>query len=90
MYDTYGDGWHGNAFGIKQNDDIVSTFGSNFTSGSSYGPVLLNVIPNVHASLILVSSGLNKHQIKFYLYDENGELIYYKSPSSFSSDTIFH
>ena len=44
-------------FGIKQNNTIVSTFGEDFTDGESFGPVYLNVVQNVTASIILVSLG---------------------------------
>ena len=27
MYDSFGDGWFNNVFGIKQNNNIISTFG---------------------------------------------------------------
>ena len=57
MNDSYGDGWNRNVFGIEQNNVIVSTFGENFTNGYSLGPVILNVIPNISATLTLVTLG---------------------------------
>ena len=46
MSDSYGDGWNGNILGIKQNNTMVGTFGSNFTTGSSSGPVYITVQGN--------------------------------------------
>ena len=55
MFDSYGDGWHVLTLGIKQDNRWVSTFGGDYSSGSSYGPVTLNVIPNVPAFLAVVA-----------------------------------
>lgn len=51
MTDSYGDGWNGLVLGIKQDGAWTSTFGSQFTSGSSYSPVTLQVKANKHAKL---------------------------------------
>ena len=57
MTDTVGDGWNGNVFGIRQNNTIVTTFGSDFIDGPSYGPITLYVMRNVRATLVVVSVG---------------------------------
>ena len=57
MTDAVGDGWNDNVFGIRQNNTIVTTFGSGFIDGSSYGPINISVMRNVHATLVLVSIG---------------------------------
>lgn len=46
IYDSYGDGWNGNVLGIKQNNTIVGTFGSNFYWGTSMPPAYLVVQGN--------------------------------------------
>lgn len=33
MIDSAGDGWNGNAIGLKQNTELVSIFGGTFTNG---------------------------------------------------------
>ena len=38
MTDTWGDGWNDNVLGLRQNNFIVGTFGSDFTTGHSLGP----------------------------------------------------
>jgi hypothetical protein len=43
MSDSYGDGWNGNILGFMQNKVVVGTFGSNFTKGSSSGPVKVTI-----------------------------------------------
>lgn len=43
MTDSYNDGWHGLSIGIKQDNEIVSSFGGDFTSGGSYGPIIISV-----------------------------------------------
>lgn len=47
MTDSYGDGWNGLIIGVKQGTNWTSTFGSGFNSGSSYGPVTIQVKNNV-------------------------------------------
>jgi hypothetical protein len=44
MTDSYGDGWNNNIFGFKQNGVIVATFGKEFTSGKTYGPVNVAIV----------------------------------------------
>lgn len=44
MSDSGSNGWNGNIVGLRQNGAIFWQFGSNFTSGSSLGP--LNVTIN--------------------------------------------
>jgi len=41
MTDSYGDGWAGMVFGLKQNGVNVGSFGLGFTAGSAYGPITL-------------------------------------------------
>ena len=43
MVDSYGDGWEGTVLGLKQNGMVVGTFGENFTSGSTSGPITITV-----------------------------------------------
>ena len=38
MTDTWGDDWNDNVLGLRQNNFIVGTFGSDFTTGHSLGP----------------------------------------------------
>jgi hypothetical protein len=54
MVDSYGDGWQGLTIGIRQGSNIVSTFGTGFNSGSSYGPVNITVKKNIFADLVVV------------------------------------
>lgn len=43
MTDIAGDGWNGNVLAIKQNNIIIGTFGSAFTSKNVSGPVTITV-----------------------------------------------
>ena len=43
MIDSAGDGWNGNVLAIKQDNAVVGTFGTNFASGASSGPVTITV-----------------------------------------------
>lgn len=46
MTDSFGDGWNGNVIAIKQNNIVVGTFGVQFNSGFSYGPIFMVVQGN--------------------------------------------
>lgn len=46
MTDLKGDGWNGNVLAVRQNNTVVGTFGLNFSSGSSYGPVYVSINSN--------------------------------------------
>lgn len=53
LTDAFGDGWNGNVLGISQQGTIVAIFGSKFTTGSSYGPVILPVKKGIQASVVV-------------------------------------
>ena len=57
MSDAYSDGWEGTILGVKQNGTIVKTFGNNFTSGSTSGPVQITIIPSLETQIIVVQFG---------------------------------
>ena len=57
MVDSWGDGWNGNIIAIKQNNTIVGTFGSTFTSGSSNGPVYITVQGSMEAQVVVYQLG---------------------------------
>ena len=57
MIDSWGDGWNGNIIAIKQNNTIVGTFGSTFTSGSSNGPVYITVQGSMEAQVVVYQLG---------------------------------
>lgn len=61
MVDSYGDGWQGSVLAVRQNNVIVGTFGSNFTTGTSNGPVIINVIGNQEIQIILSNLGADTH-----------------------------
>lgn len=39
MTDSFGDGYNGYVFGIRQGKSIVTVFGDQFMSGSHQGPI---------------------------------------------------
>lgn len=43
MTDSFGDGWNSNILAVRQNNIIVGTFGNNFSTGFSSGPVFITV-----------------------------------------------
>lgn len=69
MTDTYGDGWHGLSLGIRQNNEIVSRFGEQFTHGSSYPNITVNVRNNQFAELIVLVHASYTGEVAFTIYD---------------------
>ena len=57
MTDTTSNGWNGNVLAIKQNNAIVGTFGENFTTGNSSGPVYIFVQGNLLTQVVVVQQG---------------------------------
>lgn len=57
MKDSGGDGWNGYVFGVKQDGEVVSTFGEGFTSGSTSSVSDLGVGLNKTAEIFVVTAG---------------------------------
>lgn len=57
MTDTYGDGWSGTVLALQQNNAIIATFGSNFTSGTSSGPLYVSVQGNLETQVVVSQLG---------------------------------
>ena len=57
MTDSFGDGWNGNVFGFRQDSAIAATFGENFTTGSSSGPIYITVAKNLNTQIVLTALG---------------------------------
>ena len=55
LTDSGSDGWNGNIFGIKQNNQIIGTFGDTFTSG---GSVVVLSQPQLFSRLSVRSEGV--------------------------------
>lgn len=58
LTDSFGDGWNGNVLAVSQSGSIVAIFGSKFTSGSIYGPVLLPMKKGVQTSIVVYTYSL--------------------------------
>lgn len=58
MVDSYGDAWNGNILGIKQNNEIVATFGWNFQDWSAGSSATTRVrIPDGPYSIVVFQYG---------------------------------
>jgi hypothetical protein len=57
MLDSWGDGWNGNVLGIKQNNVIVGTFGSGFSTGRTFGPAYIIVNNTLETQIVVVQKG---------------------------------
>lgn len=89
LTDSFGDGWNGNVLGISQQGTIVAIFGSKFTSGSNYGPVILPVKKGIQASVVVSVYASWTSEIGFTIKDDTGKVIYTRVPQSYSADYIF-
>ena len=57
MSDSFGDGWNGNILAVVQNNGVVGTFGGNFLTGSSKGPIYIVVQGNVETQVVVQQLG---------------------------------
>ena len=90
MTDAGKDGWTGYIIGIRQNNVVVGSFGSAFTSGRSSGPLYIVVKGNVDAQIYLIQKGYNSVQLGFVITAPNGTIIHRRGPgSSITAGTIF-
>lgn len=67
MTDSFGDGWNSNVLAIKQNNSIVGTFGDLFTSGSTSGPVNINVLGDLNTQIAVFQIGTKSDEVGFII-----------------------
>lgn len=88
MTDSYGDGWNGNMFGLKQNGAIVATFGSSFISGYSQSAVVY-ISNSTEISVVLTSKGSWQMEVGFVIRNDTTELARRNPDLPFKSTDIF-
>lgn len=90
MSDSYGDGWNGNVLAIIQNGATVGTFGSNFISGFSSGPIYIAIQSNLLAVVAVSTLGSYTNEIGFIIKSSNQTTIYqWATGYTFTSTTVF-
>lgn len=75
MTDSAGDGWSGNIFGIRQmneNNALVGTFGSTFTTGATAGPLSITVEGIYQTQIFVFALGTKTDEIGFVITAPNG------------------
>lgn len=65
MSDSFGDGWNSNVLSIKQNNSIFGTFGDLFTSGSTNGPITINVLGDLNTQIVVFQIGTKSEEVGF-------------------------
>ena len=89
MTDSFGDGWNGNVISIKQNNNVVGTFGGAFTSGSSSGPVYMLVQGNITAQIVVSQLGSKTNEVGFAIRAPNGTVLHQRnSGNTFTANTL--
>lgn len=90
LTDSFGDGWNGNILAIKQNNNIMGTFGNTFNSGSSFTyPIYIVVHANITAQIVVNQLGQKTNEVGFVVRNVNGPIIYQKnSGGTFDSTRI--
>jgi hypothetical protein len=90
MSDTSGDGWNNIILGFKQDGVIVATFGNDFTTGKSNGPINVRIPGNKNTQIVVSKYGTYTEEIAFIIKAPNGTTIYNRaSGSTFSSQAVF-
>lgn len=75
---------------IKQNNTVVGTFGSAFTSGYSSGPVYIVVQGSAEAQIVVSTLGSWTAEVGFTVKAPNGTIIHQRSSGTgFTSTQIF-
>ncbi|MBG00632.1 MAG: hypothetical protein CMI36_16705 [Owenweeksia sp.] len=85
MFDSFGDGWNGNEFGIIQSGVLVAQFGQGFTTGSSFGPANASLCDSIMAYVVVTADGTFNDECSFDITDPFGVLA-----ASFASGNNFN
>lgn len=90
LNDSFGDGWNGNILGIVQNGALVATFGQNFTTGSTFGPVSVSLCDNQSTQIVVSTLGSWTDEVGFTITDPNGTVVYNHVPgNTFNASFVF-
>lgn len=89
MTDSGSDGWNGNVISIKQNNNVVGTFGGSFTSGGSSGPVYMIIQGNLTAQIIVSQLGTKTNEVAFTIKAPNGTTLHQRnSGNTFAANEL--
>lgn len=90
LTDAYGDGWNGAVLAFKQGGVIVGTFGTGFTTGSTYGPVSVPLCDALSTEIVVVTVGTYPEEVGFVVTDPFGNIVYtFVEGTSFTASTVF-
>jgi len=93
MTDSKSNGWNGTVLGFSQNGATVATFGSNFTSKGSLGPVYATINGKLLTKIVVTTFGTASatSEIGFVVKFSNGTVIFTRSPGTvFNATTVFY
>ncbi|MEQ9261921.1 MAG: hypothetical protein RLP14_02050, partial [Owenweeksia sp.] len=90
LFDSFGDGWNGAEISLVQSGVSLGTFGAGFTTGSTFGPVSVDLCDSITVYAIAVSPGGFPTEVSFDITDPFGtQAASVASGSSFSAgDTL--
>jgi len=90
LTDSYGDGWNGAVLGFRQGGIVVGTFGTGFTSGSTYGPENITLCDAMSTEIMVVNAGSYPEECGFVVRDPLGNIIFtHPAGLVFNVATIF-
>lgn len=92
MKDSKSNGWNGTVIGFVQNDVTVANFGSNFTSGASFGPVNVTLNGKVLTKIVVSTLGTAAatSEISFVVTYANKTVIVNRTAgTAFAANTVF-
>jgi hypothetical protein len=92
MTDSKSNGWNGTVLGFSQNEATVATFGSNFTSKGSLGPVYATINGNLLTRIVVTTLGTAAatSEIGFVVKFPNGTVIFTRTAGTvFNATTVF-
>ncbi len=77
LYDSYGDGWDGNALTVNVNGNIVL---NEVTLDSGYGPAIFEFYAETDDVIEFILGTDTYGENSFYVYDANDELVFEDGP----------
>lgn len=79
MTDSGNDGWNSNVLAIKQDGTVLGTFGGDFATGNSSGPVSITVQGNKEVQIVVSQMGAKSKEIGFVVKAANGTVIHQRA-----------
>lgn len=89
MSDSYGDGWNGNVLALRQNGQVVASFGQQFTTGTSFTPFTVPLCDAFNTEVVVQTLGSYTSEVGLVITSNTGATVFSRnSGTTFAAGAV--